>query len=209
MRGSSQQRGQDDENQSTRVPRCGRGVTDSPGHAGQGGLEGADHGRAAPTRTKRPTTGACSRRRSSMATPTASSRTRRATSTCTTRCTRRATAPTRSSCSTRTGKFVRSWGKEFRGVAHGLWIRKEGRDEFLYLTVNAANPKMSPQPSMQAVARQDDAGGRDRVEDRRAAGLRRLQARAGRRARSLTTRPTSRSRRTATSTWATATARTS
>ena len=49
------------------------------------------------------------------------------------------------------GKFVRSWGSEFRGVAHGLWIRKEGRDEFLYLTVNAANPKTSPQPQMQAV----------------------------------------------------------
>jgi hypothetical protein len=49
------------------------------------------------------------------------------------------------------GKFVRSWGKEFRGVAHGLWLRQEGRDEFLYLTVNAANPKMSPQPEMQAV----------------------------------------------------------
>ncbi len=49
------------------------------------------------------------------------------------------------------GQFVRSWGAEFRGVAHGLWIRKEGRDEFLYLTVNAANPKMSPQPQMQAV----------------------------------------------------------
>ncbi len=41
----------------------------------------------------------------------------------------------------RTGKFVRSWGKEFRGVAHGLQIRKEGRDEFLYLTVNAAGPE--------------------------------------------------------------------
>ena len=49
------------------------------------------------------------------------------------------------------GKFIRSWGKEFRGVAHGLHIRKEGRDEFLYLTVNAANPKMTPQPEMQAV----------------------------------------------------------
>ena len=49
------------------------------------------------------------------------------------------------------GKFVRSWGKEFRGVAHGLQIHREGRDEFLYLTVNAANPKMSPQPDMQAV----------------------------------------------------------
>jgi hypothetical protein len=51
----------------------------------------------------------------------------------------------------RTGKFVRSWGKEFRGVAHGLHIRKEGRDEFLYLTVNAANPRMTPQPDLHAV----------------------------------------------------------
>src|SRR5947209_10149944 len=49
------------------------------------------------------------------------------------------------------GKFIRSWGKEFRGVAHGLHIRKEGRDEFLYLTVNASNPRMTPQPAMQAV----------------------------------------------------------
>ena len=31
------------------------------------------------------------------------------------------------------GKFVRSWGSEFKGGAHGLHIRKEGRDEFLYL----------------------------------------------------------------------------
>ena len=51
----------------------------------------------------------------------------------------------------RKGTFVRSWGKEFRGVAHGLHIRKEGRDEFLYLTVNASNPQMTPQPAMQAV----------------------------------------------------------
>ena len=51
----------------------------------------------------------------------------------------------------RTGRFIRSWGKEFRGVAHGLHIRKEGRDEFLYLTVNASNPRMVPQPEMQAV----------------------------------------------------------
>jgi len=49
------------------------------------------------------------------------------------------------------GTFVRSWGREFRGVAHGLHIRKEGRDEYLYLTVNAANPQLSPQPDMQAV----------------------------------------------------------
>lgn len=49
------------------------------------------------------------------------------------------------------GKFVRSWGREFRGVAHGLHIRTEGREEFLYLTVNAANPRLSPQPEMHAV----------------------------------------------------------
>jgi hypothetical protein len=51
----------------------------------------------------------------------------------------------------RKGKFIRSWGREFRGVAHGLHIRKEGGDEFLYLTVNAANPRMTPQPAMSAV----------------------------------------------------------
>lgn len=44
------------------------------------------------------------------------------------------------------GKFVRSWGAQFRGVAHGLQIRREGGSEFVYLTVNAANPRMSPQP---------------------------------------------------------------
>ncbi len=31
------------------------------------------------------------------------------------------------------GKFVRSWGNEFKGGAHGLHIRREGREEFLYL----------------------------------------------------------------------------
>jgi hypothetical protein len=50
----------------------------------------------------------------------------------------------------RTGKFIRSWGRQLRGVAHGLHIQKEGKDEFLYLTANAANPKMSPQPELQA-----------------------------------------------------------
>ncbi len=49
------------------------------------------------------------------------------------------------------GKFVRSWGSEFKGVAHGLHIRKEGTDEFLYLTANAANPKQTPAPALQAV----------------------------------------------------------
>jgi len=31
------------------------------------------------------------------------------------------------------GKFIKSWGKDFKGGAHGLHIRKEGKDEFLYL----------------------------------------------------------------------------
>ena len=31
------------------------------------------------------------------------------------------------------GKFVKSWGKEFKGGAHGLHIQKEGNNEFLYL----------------------------------------------------------------------------
>src|SRR6185437_15472877 len=30
------------------------------------------------------------------------------------------------------GKFVRSWGRQFKGGAHGLTIQKEGSDEFLY-----------------------------------------------------------------------------
>jgi hypothetical protein len=33
----------------------------------------------------------------------------------------------------RNGKFVRSWGRQFKGGAHGLTIRKEGSEEFLYL----------------------------------------------------------------------------
>lgn len=31
------------------------------------------------------------------------------------------------------GEFVKSWGKEFQGGAHGLHIRREGSGEFLYL----------------------------------------------------------------------------
>lgn len=33
----------------------------------------------------------------------------------------------------RKGKFVKSWGKEFKGGAHGLYISREGSSEFLYL----------------------------------------------------------------------------
>jgi hypothetical protein len=31
------------------------------------------------------------------------------------------------------GKFIRSWGAEFKGGAHGLHLNKEGNEEFLYL----------------------------------------------------------------------------
>jgi DNA-binding beta-propeller fold protein YncE len=31
------------------------------------------------------------------------------------------------------GRFVKSWGKEFRGGAHGLHIQREGSTEYLYL----------------------------------------------------------------------------
>jgi len=32
------------------------------------------------------------------------------------------------------GKFVKSWGKDFKGGAHGLHIHNEGKQEFLYLS---------------------------------------------------------------------------
>jgi hypothetical protein len=57
------------------------------------------------------------------------------------------------------GKFIRSWWRQFRGVAHGLEVRREGSDEFLYLTVNAANPRLSPQPEVQAAIVKATLGG--------------------------------------------------
>ena len=35
------------------------------------------------------------------------------------------------------GKFIKSWGPEYRGGAHGLQLRKEGSEEFLYLATTA------------------------------------------------------------------------
>ena len=35
------------------------------------------------------------------------------------------------------GKFVKSWGKDFKGGCHGMMVRKEGRAEYLYLTHTA------------------------------------------------------------------------
>ena len=31
------------------------------------------------------------------------------------------------------GKFVRSWGREYKGGAHGLHLSREGNEEFFYL----------------------------------------------------------------------------
>lgn len=41
-----------------------------------------------------------------------------------------------------TGKFVRSFGKAWHGGGHGIDIRKEGSEEFLYLTNTWKNPKV-------------------------------------------------------------------
>lgn len=57
------------------------------------------------------------------------------------------------------GRFVRSWGAGFRGVAHGFELRREGSDEFLYLTLNASNPRMSPAPAKQAAVVKTTIGG--------------------------------------------------
>lgn len=45
------------------------------------------------------------------------------------------------------GKFIRSWGPEFKGGAHGLYIHKEGRDEFLYVVDTGKGRGSSVDPS--------------------------------------------------------------
>ncbi len=35
------------------------------------------------------------------------------------------------------GKFIKAWGKDFKDGSHGMMVRREGRDEFLYLTHTA------------------------------------------------------------------------
>ena len=127
--------------------------------------------------------------------------------TSTTPCTRPATAPTRSSSSIAKGKFVRSWGKEFRGVAHGLHIRKEGERRVPLPDRQRGQPEDDAAAGDAGRGREDDAEGRDRLEDPGAAGRATATGPAPTARRRATTRPTSRSRRTATSTSATATAR--
>ena len=83
--------------------------------------------------TKSPTTGASFPPTSNTATPTACAKIRRATSTSTTPSTLPAKASDSMVVFDAKGKFVKSWGKEFKGGAHGLHIRKEGSTEYLYL----------------------------------------------------------------------------
>jgi hypothetical protein len=45
------------------------------------------------------------------------------------------------------GKFVRSWGTEFRGGAHGLHIQREGRADFLYLVDTGKGRSANVDPS--------------------------------------------------------------
>jgi hypothetical protein len=33
------------------------------------------------------------------------------------------------------GKFIRSWGKPYKGGAHGLHLSREGDEEFFYLVI--------------------------------------------------------------------------
>jgi hypothetical protein len=49
------------------------------------------------------------------------------------------------------GKFVKSWGKEFKGGAHGLHIQKEGSTEFLYLCDTARGMVMKATLNGEAV----------------------------------------------------------
>lgn len=57
------------------------------------------------------------------------------------------------------GRFVRSWGAEFRGVAHGFQLRREAGQEFLYLTLNASTVRMTPRPQMEAAVVKTTLGG--------------------------------------------------
>ena len=49
------------------------------------------------------------------------------------------------------GKFVKSWGKQFKGGAHGLHIAKEGRNEFLYLCDTARGVVVKATPDGEEV----------------------------------------------------------
>ena len=64
------------------------------------------------------------------------------------------------------GKFVKSWGAEFQGGAHGLHIRKEGSQEFLYLC-----------DTKRGVVVKATLNGETVLEHRLSRGIRSLQAR--------------------------------
>ena len=99
------------------------------------------------------------------------------------------------------GKFVRSFGKEWHGGGHGIEIRKEGGEEFIYLS-NTWTPAQAgeDEPQGRGGVGEGPAG----VQGVRPGPTRRTRPRRG----PLTTRPTSAGCRTAGSTSATGTART-
>ena len=101
---------------------------------------------------------------------------------------------TRCSFSSASGKFVRSFGKGWHGGGHGIDVRTDGGEEFLYLTNTWKSPKVV----------KGDAQGRDGV-DEGATGREALREPEG----ELQTRRTSRSPRTAASSSGTGTGRTS
>ena len=92
------------------------------------------------------------------------------------------------------GKFVKSWGKEFKGGAHGLHIQKEGSTEYLYLCDTGARHRG-----------EDHAQRRSRLHARLPGSVARRTSPAPTARSRSTAPPTSRSRRTAISTSAMAT----
>ena len=134
-------------------------------------------------------------------------RTRRGTSTCTTPSTRRASSAGH-------GRRVRPEGQVRPLVGQGVPRRRarpahpqRGQGRVPLPHRERRQPEDGAAAGEAGGGRQDDAQGRDRVEHRRAAGVDGYQPAADGTRRS-TTRPTSPSRRTATSTSPTATART-
>ena len=63
------------------------------------------------------------------------------------------------------GTFVRSWGKEYRGVAHGLWLRKEGKRRVPLPDGQRRQSEDDAATGDAGDRRQDDADRRDCLED--------------------------------------------
>ena len=102
-------------------------------------------------------------------------------------------APTPWSCSTQKGKFVRRGARSSTASRTACTSARKGKDEYLYLTVNAANPKRCPSPAKQAVVVKTTLKGEAVWKTGPPESTATSRAPTG--ARSRTTRPTSPSRR--------------